>query len=61
MDSEDIKARFLLVLLETPGVTPEELFRRAEVKESDGRDVLSSLVDSGVVHVGKGWKLRIAP
>jgi hypothetical protein len=59
MDKKAI-AKKLLGTLGRTSLTPERLFEEAGVQEQDARDVLSSLIDDGMVVVGRGWVLRLS-
>lgn len=58
IDRHHVEQQIVRALLEE-SCTPEELFKKIDVTENDGRDALSALVDRGRVRVGSGWKLRL--
>ncbi len=57
-----LKERMLFELYKKPQ-PPEQLFRSLGIEEKEGRDILSNLIDSGMIKVGRGWILesRVIP
>ncbi len=57
-----LRERMLFELYKRPQ-KPEQLFRSLGIEEREGRDILSNLIDSGMIRVKADWSLesRVVP